>query len=178
MYRIGELVLYENIGICKVADIVLRDAAQEGEEQLYYMLSPLYQNYVIYALVHATKVFMRPIISRDEAERIIRLISTTRAKAYHNRILSQLSEHYDALLKTHDCSDLVKLTVSLHAKKQDVERQKRKLGAMDERFMKRAEELLFGELAAALEIPKDKVPQYITDRVNKEWSDEEDECNT
>lgn len=178
MYRIGELVLYENIGVCKVLDIVLRDAVQEGEGQLYYMLSPLYQNYIIYALVHATKVFMRPIISRAEAERIVGLISTTRTKAYHNRILSQLSEHYDALLKTHDCSDLVKLTVSLHAKKQDVERQKRKLGAMDERFMKRAEELLFGELAAALEIQKDKVPQYITDQVNKEWSDEEDECNT
>jgi len=33
--------------------------------------------------------------------------------------------------------------------------------------MKRAEELLYGELAAALEIDRDEVPSYIAARVKK-----------
>ncbi len=38
--------------------------------------------------------------------------------------------------------------MSIYAKKQDLEAHKRKVGALDQRFMKRAEDLLFGELAA------------------------------
>ena len=43
--------------------------------------------------------------------------------------------------------------------------------------MKRAEELLFGELAAALDIPKDRVPEYIADRVSEKRSDNENGFN-
>jgi len=39
---------------------------------------------------------------------------------------------------------------------------------VDERFMKRAEELLFGELAAALDIPPESVPGYIEARLKSE----------
>ena len=67
--------------------------------------------------------------------------------------------------------------MSLRAKKQGLEQQKRKFGAVDERFMKRAEELLFGELAAALDIPKDRVPEYIADRVSEKRSDNENGFN-
>ena len=44
-------------------------------------------------------------------------------------------------------------------------RQKRRFGTVDERFLKQAEDLLFGELAAALEIPRSEVRGYITARV-------------
>ena len=39
--------------------------------------------------------------------------------------------------------------------------EKKKLGAIDERFMKEGEALLFGELAAALDIQPQEVPRYI-----------------
>ena len=34
-------------------------------------------------------------------------------------------------------------------------------GQMDQRYMKRAEDVLYGELAAALDIPMEEVPDYI-----------------
>ena len=64
-------------------------------------------------------------------------------------------------METYDCVDLIKLTMSLYVKKKEAEAQKRKFGAVDERFMKEAEELLFGELAAALDIPREDVRGYI-----------------
>ena len=35
----------------------------------------------------------------------------------------------------------------------------------DEKFLRRAEDLLFGELAVALDISRDKVTDYIADRL-------------
>ena len=91
--------------------------------------------------------------------------SETLAKAAAAEALRQLQEYYDTKLNTHNCADLVELTMSLYAKKKKTEAQKRKFGAIDERYMKRAEDLLFGELSAALEIPKGDVRQYIHDRL-------------
>ena len=42
---------------------------------------------------------------------------------------------------------------------------KKKLGFSEERYMQLAEELLFGELATALEIPYDEVMEYIEKRL-------------
>lgn len=39
---------------------------------------------------------------------------------------------------------------------------------MDERYRKRAEETLYGELAVALDIPKDSVEEYIKKIIEEE----------
>jgi CarD family transcriptional regulator len=166
MYQVGDLILYGSTGVCKVADITTQELAGKDKKQLFYVLEPLYQNCTIFTPVNTTKIFMRPIISEDEAERLIDMIPTIRTEAYHNRDLNQLAEHYKVSLSKHDCSDLIELSMSIYAKKQFAEQQKRKFGVVDEKFMKRAEDLLFGELAAALNIPKDQVPEYIAERVN------------
>lgn len=165
MYQIGDLVLYGSTGVCKVSEIKKQDFPSLGEQRLYYILVPLYQDCTISAPVDSDKVFIRPIISKEEAERIIGTIPEIQAQAFHSRVSRELTEHYDALLKSHDCESLVELTMSIYAKKQDLVSQKRKFGTVDERFLKRAEELLFGELAAALEIPRDEVQDYIASRV-------------
>lgn len=171
MYQVGDLILYGSTGVCKVADITTQELAGKDKKQLFYVLEPLYQNCTIFTPVITTKIFMRPIISKDEAERLIDMIPTIRVEAYHNRDLNQLAEHYKASLSTHDCSDLIELSMSIYAKKQFAEQQKRKFGVVDEKFMKRAEDLLFGELAAALNIPKDQVPEYIAERVEEKRRD-------
>jgi len=166
MYQIGDLIIYGNMGVCEITGITVPDLHGVNQEQLYYVLKPLYQECVIYTPVTNTKVFMRPIISAAEAERLIDMIPSVQAEAYYNTSLQQLAEYYEASIGTHDCADLIELTMSIYAKKQYIEQQKRKLGQVDEKFMKRAEELLFGELSAALGISRDKVQKYITSRVN------------
>jgi Transcriptional regulators, similar to M. xanthus CarD len=166
MYKVGDLIIYSSTGVCRIADITARNSEGVEQEQLFYVLTPLYQNYNIFTPINNAKIFMRPIITRNEAERLIDMIPTIRAEAYHNRAISQLAEHYKESLKTHDCSDLLELCMSIYTKRQVVEQQNRKFGAVDEKFMKRAEELLFGELAAALD--KEQVPVYITARITEE----------
>lgn len=164
MYQVGDLIVYGNVGVCAVEKIAARDSGEK--DQLFYELKPLFQNCMISTPVHGDKVFMRPVISGEEAEQLIAQIPSIRADICHDKVMWKLSEYYESILKTHDCLRLVELTMSIHAKKQDMEAHKRKLGAIDERFLHRAEDLLFGELSVALDIPKDDVQCYIAQRVS------------
>ena len=161
MYQAGDLVLYGRTGVCRVERIEHLDG------QDFYALKPLYQSCDIFAPVDSVKVFMRPIISREEAQRLVDLIPSLEVEAYENRAMRELTEHYQASIDTHECQDLIEITMSLYAKKKTAQGQKRKFGAVDERFMKWGEELLFGELAAALELPLEEVPEYIGWRVKQ-----------
>lgn len=164
-YQIGDLVLYGSTGVCRVTELQARKGPPKDGERLFYTLEPLYQSCTISTPVDSDKVFMRPILSREEAEHLIDWIPNIRAKAFHSRAMRELTEHYEAALKSHDCAELVELTMSIYAKKQEMEDQKRKFGALDERFLRRAEELLYGELAAALGLDREAVPGYIAARV-------------
>lgn len=166
MYEQGELIFYGRNGVCRVEDIKhVRERGSEAE-QLYYILKPLYQSCNIATPVGNDRVFSRPIITKAEAEKVIGTIPDVKPVAYHNRNLNQLREYYKSCLETYNCADLIRLTMSLYAKKREAEEQKRKFGAVDEKFMREAEDLLFGELAAALEIPRDDVRSYIEKKIS------------
>ncbi len=93
--------------------------------------------------------------------------------------MQELKQHYEAAIEAYNCTDLIELTMSIYAKKKSIEGQNRKLGQIDEKFMKQAEELLFGELSLALGIPKDEVQEYIASRVDdKKWRQKFNESET
>ena len=164
MYQVGDWIFYGNTGACQVTDVSEQKIPGMDQEVLYYTLRPLDESCTISTPARG-KVFMRPLITKAEAEALIQSIPKIDVAAYHNSVLRQLSDHYEAALNTHDCFSLIKMTMSIHAKREQAELQKRKLGAVDEKFMKRAEELLFGELAIALGIEKEEVPTYIQSRI-------------
>lgn len=164
MYQIGEKIIYGGNGVCVIDEIKVIETPHTGEAQQYYVIRPMFQDCKISVPVDTT-VFMRPVISQAEAEDLVDSIPRVEVEPYYNSALRQLQEYYDAKINTHRCEDLLEPTMSLHRKKLRMLEQKRKFGAIDERYMKRAEELLFGELAAALEIQRDEVRQYIEDRL-------------
>lgn len=165
MYEVGQLILYGRTGVCRVEAINPVKLHGCSEEKLYYTLQPLYQSCSITTPVENAKVFTRPIISKAEAEALIERIPVMDASPYHNRNLNQLREYYKNLLDSHSCEELILMTISIYKKKQDAIAQKRKFGAVDERFMKEAEDLLFGELAAALGIERQRVQSFIEEKI-------------
>ena len=165
LYQVGELILYGGTGVCRVTDIVAKKFSRTEPEKLYYVLTPLYSTGTITTPVENSKVFTRPVISRDEAIELIDTIPSIHAEAYHNSNLQQLESHYRSELESHDCRDLLRLTMSTWQKKVERERARLKFGAVDRRYMERAENLLFGELAVALDIERDSVQHFIEDRL-------------
>ena len=167
MFQPGELFIYGSTGVCRVLSIDQRQDYVNGVKQtrLYYQLKPLYQVGTIYTPVDNDKVVMRPVISRAEAEALIDAIPTLHPAPCPVATTQALTQHYQASLRRHSCRSLMELTMAIHQKQCRAQAQNRRLGMVDERFMKQAEQLLFGELAAALELPYEDVQPYIAGRL-------------
>ena len=168
MFQPGELLIYGSTGVCRVLSIDQRQDYVNGVKQtrLYYQLKPLYQVGTIYTPVDNDKVVMRPVISRAEAEALIDAIPTLHPTPCPAATTQALTQHYQASLRRHSCRSLMELTMAIRQKQCRAEAQNRRLGMVDERFMKQAEQLLFGELAAALELPYEDVQPYIAGRLH------------
>ncbi|QSX08048.1 CarD family transcriptional regulator [Alkalibacter rhizosphaerae] len=167
MYEIGDLVFYESTGVCRIDDISTQDITGLDKDQLFYILHSVYGDCKIWVPVESTQLYMRRIITKERALRLIDMIPNIQAEAFHGSRMRELVEHYEDSLNSHNCRELIEMTMSIYAKKQEAEDQNKKFGAIDKRFMKQAEDLLFGELAAALEIPKEDVQNFIADRIVK-----------
>jgi len=172
MFEVDDLIMYGGTGVCKVEAITKPDFEGFDQDRLYYVLQPVYGSGTIYAPVDNEKVFMRPVISADEANELIDIMPEVHTEIYKSSSIQQLSKHYQSVLDTHKCVELIKLTKSIHKKKVDAQKQNRHLGQIDKKFMKRAEDLLFGEFAAALHIPREDVTTYISSRIDDDIYDE------
>lgn len=161
----GDLVVYGTTGVCRIEEICKPGLSGTDRNREYYLLKPLHQDGVIYAPVDHAKVPMRPVISAREAEELIDLIPTLHAEACRAPTLQALAQHYQSIVRNSDCKDLMELMMSIYTKRCQAEQQNRRLGMMDERYMKQAERLLYGEFSAALGIPYDDVQAYIAVRV-------------
>lgn len=164
MYQVGDIILYNNEGVCRVESIDRMSVTGIRNDKIYYNLSPVYRVGHIYVPVD-TKLFMRPVIRKEEALRIIRLIPTLNAEPISHQSRKMLEEQYNKYIQSHDCIDLVRVLMSIHLKGIEAGKERKKLGTIDERFRKKAEELLFGEFAIALNITKEEARGYIENKI-------------
>lgn len=167
MYQPGDMVVYGAAGVCRVEKVARPNLTGTDRNKEYYVLSPLHQDGIIYTPVDSGKIPMRPVISAAEAEALIDLIPSIKADACRASSLQALAQHYQAAMRSSDCRDLVEVVKSIYAKRIQVESRKRRLGTIDERYMKQAERLLYGELSIALGIPFEDVQSYIARRVDE-----------
>ena len=165
MFSIGEKVMYGGTGVCVVEEItsVKFSASQPGKP--YYLLRPLYQSGTIQTPADSAKVPIRAVMNRSEAEAVVDAMPGVVAEICTEKNLGALRTHYQKQLTSFDCMDLIRLAKSIRAKKTEAEKRQKRIGSTDEKYLRRAEELLFGELAVALEIPREDVPAYIENRL-------------
>ena len=165
MYQTGELVIYGAAGVCRVDGVAYPEASGADKGRAVLCAQALQQSGCIYTPVENGTTPMRPVISAREAEALIDLIPTIRAEAVYRPTLQALAQHYQSVLRSNDCREVLRLTMSIHCKEQAAQARKRRLGLVDERYRKQAERLLHGELAAALGISPEEVQPYIARRV-------------
>ena len=163
MFHPGDLIIYGRTGVCRVEKIEERDSQQ------FYCLQALYQTCVIHAPVNG-KVLMRPVLSREEADRLIDSIPSVTVHPVECHVLRELTNHYLDSVNTCDAAELLAMTMSIYAKKQLAINNRKKLGAIDERFLREGESLLFGELSVSLDIAPEEVPNYIQGRISEQGS--------
>lgn len=166
MFQAGELVVYGATGVCRVEEIVGLDQPGRDKGREYYLLKPLWQDGVIYAPVGSGKVPMRPVMSREEAEALIDRMPGIQAASCRAGTAQALAQQYQSAVRDGGHQALVEMMKAIHHKRGQAELKNRRLGMIDERYMKQAERMLYGELATALEIPFDEVEPYIASRID------------
>jgi len=167
MFQVGDFIIYGGEGACQVEAVgPLELEGFEGDKP-YYTLAPLYRAGKIYTPVN-TNVYMRPVLSRAEAEALVRQIPSIKAAPCAVRNPRVLGEFYQEMLRSHDCESMVLLIKTAYGKSQRRLARGAKPSQVDERYLKRAEDLLYGELAVALDIPREEVVSYIAQAVVNE----------
>ena len=141
MYTIGEKIIYGENGVCTVAKVAPLESSG-ASDKLFYHLEPLIGSGVYFAPVDSG-AFMRPVISREEAEALIDAIPSIEPAICRDNRFNHVDAFYKELFRQHSCEALVSIVKGLHLRK----------------------DILHGELSIALGMDVGQVEEYIRDRL-------------
>ncbi len=167
MYEKGSLMIYDTTGVCRVEEIgVPTDLPVADKTKDYYKLAPVFGTGTIYIPVD-TEVFMRPVISREEAEDLLRKIPDIEEDQDMTVNQKSLEESYKESFRSHNCEDLVKVIKTAYTRRKYLEHSGKKSGKTDLQYMKRAKKLLNEELSTALGITVDEASTYVEEALQE-----------
>ncbi len=166
MFKKGDYVVCGNNGICKVTDVTALNMASAPKDRLYYVLKPVYADAsTVYIPVDNHKIAIRSALTEKETHELIAKIPSLELVWLEND--KQRENTYKEYLANNSCEDCVRIIKTLYLRKQERLSKGQKTIGLDERYLKQAEEFLYGELAVALGIEKQAVQAYITEEIEK-----------
>lgn len=169
MFKKGEYVVSGNKGVCIVEDITPLNISGVDREREYYILKPVYMaGSTIYVPVDTADSSLRKVLSREEANQLIRGIPEIPLISISNDKL--LEQEYRGCMKTNDCAEWIRIIKTIYQRKQKRIASGRKVTALDAKYYRLAEDNLYGELAISLQLPRGEVEDYIVREMGKSES--------
>lgn len=167
MFQTGDYMIYGNSGVCQVESVGTIDTIPGiPKDKIYYTLKPLYiKGSAIYTPVDNQKVLIRPLISKEEAMQLIDGIEEIETLWISNE--KQREEVYKEELATCDCKELIKIIKTVYQRMQERLAEGKKITNSDRKYFKIAQDSLYGELAIVLDMEKEKVEEFITERMQR-----------
>lgn len=164
LFEKGEYIVYGMTGVCRVSDITEMDMDGMSTSKLYYVLEPTgVQKSRIITPVEGNKNVMRRILTSEEAYDLIDGIKDIKQLLVKDD--KQRENCYKEALKTCDCREWIGIIKALSVRKRDRQSRGKRMTEVDERYMKKAKENLYGELSIPLGIPVTEVESFITSRI-------------
>ena len=136
-------------------------ASGSDPDRLFYTLAPLIGSGTYFAPVD-TSVFMRTVMNREDAERFIDSIPSIEPAICTDSRFNHVDAFYRDLFKLHTNEALVSIIKGLRLRLDE----KKTKSSRAEATMKRAKDILHGELSIALEMDFKDVEEYISSRIN------------
>lgn len=159
-YEVGQKIIYGENGVCTVEYIAPLDISGSDPEKLYYHLTPLVGTGTFFAPID-TAVFMRPLIGRDDALRLIDSYESIEPAICDDNRFNHVDAFYKELFKLHSPEAMIAVIKGLKIRISE----KKTKSSRAESTLKRAKEILYGELSVVLEIPFSDMEQYIIKRL-------------
>lgn len=158
MFEVGEKIIYGENGVCTVEKIA--PLSSGPADKLYYHLTPYIGSGTYFAPVDSG-AFMRTVMSKEEAEALIDLIPGIEPAICMDNRFNHVDAFYKELFRQHTCEALVAIIKGLKTRMSE----RKTKSSRAEITMKRAKDILHGELSIALGIELDEVENYIYSRI-------------
>ena len=160
MFEKGDYVIYGNNGICRVQDITTLSISGIDKNRKYYLLKPVYSSgSTVYTPVDTAETLLRPALSREEADSLIRSIPDIPLIPIADE--KTLEKTYKEYMRSNSTRAWVQLIKTIYLRKEKRTMKGYKVTALDSRYFSLAESSLYGELAIALDKPREEVNSYI-----------------
>lgn len=160
MFGIGEYVVCGNKGVCTVEQITTLDISGVDKAKMYYILKPVYAvSSTVYVPVDSAMTSMRHILTAQEASKLVEDIPGIPLLEITNE--KYADQYYKECMKSNDCGKWVQVIKTINERKQKRLQAGRKETAVDSKYLKLAEDHLYGELAIALNMERGQVCSYI-----------------
>lgn len=167
MFKIKDTVLYGAEGVCQIVAVTKENFGLGTLE--YYVLRPIYKDsltiYVPTGNDHLLSK-MRRILSREEILEIIQSMPEETLLNINDEDLRELK--YQEIINSGDRRAVVKLIKTIYFRQEGRRKQRKKPYALDERFLKEAEKLLYDEFALVLEVKPNQVLPFILNQIEQE----------
>lgn len=160
MFSVGEMIIYGENGVCTVESIGPLKITGASPDKLYYFLTPYVGSGNYYAPVESN-AYMRPVMSESEALALIDAIPGIEPAICHDTRFNHVDAFYKELFRQHSTEALVAVIKGLRHRM--TERKNKSTRA--EATMKRAKDILYGELSVALGIELREVEGFIQARL-------------
>jgi len=161
VFEIGDYVMKTSKGVCHIDDITRLDMAGIDKDKLYYVMTPLDgKGSTLYVSVDTAESSIRAAMTKGEAEDVIDAIPGIEATWIDNEKLRE--QRYKEAVRSGSPEALIGIIKTIYSRKKMREDQGKKNTAVDERYFKQAEDLLYAEIAFALGKNKDEICEYIT----------------
>lgn len=166
MFQVGEYIVCDHNGVCQV--LAVTEMPELKKDVLYYQLEPVYsRGSRIFVPVDSNKLVMRRVFTEEEVETLLKEIPSIETIWISNE--KKREEQYREVARKYDCREWVKIIKTIYLRKQNRRMEGKKITYIDEKYMKLAEENLYGEISIPLKISPDRVERFIRDRIeNKE----------
>ena len=155
MYKIGEVIAHNKLGLCTIKEIT-----QINDIDYYVLISNIDNTKIMIPISNADKL-TRKIITKEEIEELVNKIPNINIdliKDFKTRMKT-----YDELLKSGEIENLAILSRTIY----EYKKESNNLTVADKEIFKATEKILFDELAYVLNMDnKNDVVKYLFKKVH------------
>lgn len=165
MFKENDYIICGSNGVCRVVSVGAPTGGIGNNNVDYYKLEAVYERgNTIYIPVNNDKILMRKVISKSEAQSLIDNIDEIDEITIGEE--RELEGKYREMLKNRDCNDLISIIKTSYQRGEERIADGKKRSAVDVKYLKLAEDYLYGELAVSLEGEIDNMKEMVLEKLS------------
>jgi CarD family transcriptional regulator len=165
VYHIGDYIVKSNAGVCRIENILHLDMTNVDKGRLYYLMVPNdNERTKLYVPVDGKNSRMRRVVSESQAWEVLDKIPEMKAIKIPSEKQRELE--YKEAIRSCELEQLISLLKTIYQRRQKRIAQGKKKIAIDEYYLKIAENNLYSELAFVTGKSQEQIRKLVLERLN------------